>query len=423
MATSKKRTQKKSGTKAGPGSWQGIRDQAPQRSPGWGLGTALFANLMMVAPALYAGYLDAKAPEAYYRSVQEDEWLEWGTFWGFALAAAIFLLAALWQRRGNRSVPWFYCGLALFCFVVAMEEISWAQRVFGYRPPSYFLSNNFQQEFNVHNIIATTWRKRAMWSLLAGYGVAFPVLGNHLGPALRRTCDRLGLWRPPLALAPGFLITLLIYIDYPWKFTGEVVELMMAFGFLFAAIAAASSLRPAPVEGKVEGEGEGEARTRKTNWARGLLPLAAASALVLALGLANASTSQAQRIGHPDTIATTQAEVDALKADFLKLKAANRNRFVTRCGLHKRLYSYVEKYDREELLELSFADLTSQGMPEERASFFLDPWNSPYWIRHKCDDDREKKSVFVYSFGPNRKRDSTAWELLGDDVGAILLKQ
>ncbi len=367
----------------------------------------------MVAPALYAWYLDAKAPEAYYRSVQEDEWLEWGTFWGFALAAVIFLLAEIWQRRANRAIPWFYCGLGLFCFIVAMEEISWAQRVFGYRPPSYFLSNNFQQEFNVHNVIATKWRKIAMWSLLSGYGVLFPILGN-LVPVLRRACDRLGLWRPPLALAPSFLITLLIYLEYPWKFTGEVVEFMMAFGFLSTAIAAASNLRSWSQKRDHESGG------RKIG---SLVPLAAASALVLALGLANAATSRAQRTGHPETIATAQAEADALKADFLHLKAANRNRFVTRCGLHKRLYAYVEKYRREELLSLSFANLTSQGMPEERASFFLDPWNSPYWIRHKCDDDRKRKSIFVYSFGPNRKRDSTAWELLGDDVGAVLLQR
>ena len=70
------------------------------------------------------------------------------------------------------------------------------------------------------------------------------------------------------------------------------------------------------------------------------------------------------------------------------------------------------------MLEGVFARLKVQGLPEVRADFFIDPWNSPYWIRHKCKDKRRR--VFVYSFGPNRRRDSTAWEILGDDIGAMI---
>ena len=32
--------------------------------------------------------------------------------------------------------------MASRCFVVAMEEISWGQRLFGYRAPAYFLGHN-----------------------------------------------------------------------------------------------------------------------------------------------------------------------------------------------------------------------------------------------------------------------------------------
>ena len=28
--------------------------------------------------------------------------------------------------------------------------------------------------------------------------------------------------------------------------------------------------------------------------------------------------------------------------------------------------------------------------------------------------------TFVYSFGPNRRRDWSRWEILGDDVGAVV---
>ena len=61
-----------------------------------------------------------------------------------------------------------------------------------------------------------------------------------------------------------------------------------------------------------------------------------------------------------------------------------------------------------------------QGLPEQRAEFLIDPWNHPYWIRSRCAKRGFKRRVFVYSFGPNRKRDSTQWELLEDDVGAYV---
>ncbi len=96
---------------------------------------------------------------------------------------------------------------------------------------------------------------------------------------------------------------------------------------------------------------------------------------------------------------------------------------ITKCGLHKRLYTFVEdkKYERP-LAAGAFASLTREGLPEERAEFFLDPWNSPYWIRDRCDEDTGRRSVFIYSFGPNRSRDSNRWEILGDDVGAYLIR-
>jgi hypothetical protein len=80
----------------------------------------------------------------------------------------------------------------------------------------------------------------------------------------------------------------------------------------------------------------------------------------------------------------------------------------------------VEEYEERGLLEGSFSALQSQGLPSERAEFFLDPWNSPYWLRDRCDRASNQRIVFVYSFGPNRRRDSSRTEILGDDVGAYV---
>ena len=83
------------------------------------------------------------------------------------------------------------------------------------------------------------------------------------------------------------------------------------------------------------------------------------------------------------------------------------------------MYSYVEKYDRSELLTGEFSRLQQQGLPEARAEFFIDPWGAPYWVRHQCSSEPWRQTVFIYSFGPNRRRDSGRWNILRDDVGEV----
>lgn len=45
-----------------------------------------------------------------------------------------------------------YLGLALFLFVSAGEEISWGQRILGFKSPSIVDKLNYQGEFNLHNL-------------------------------------------------------------------------------------------------------------------------------------------------------------------------------------------------------------------------------------------------------------------------------
>ena len=52
-----------------------------------------------------------------------------------------------------------------------------------------------------------------------------------------------------LLLVPAFLATSITYEWYPWKYSGEWVELMLGLGFLFAAILRAHEYRPSPISG------------------------------------------------------------------------------------------------------------------------------------------------------------------------------
>ena len=102
--------------------------------------------VILLATYAYFGTFDI---ELYRHFLQEDGWVEWATFLAFSWACMLWLYIAFrsdgWLRFG-------YGCLAFFCFFVAGEEISWAQRLLGYQPPEMFLEHNFQQESNLHNL-------------------------------------------------------------------------------------------------------------------------------------------------------------------------------------------------------------------------------------------------------------------------------
>jgi hypothetical protein len=355
----------------------------------------LLANAAVLALVATFAWLDRFDADRFYQAVQEDERLEWASVAGFLLAAGASLAAARRQRAAGRRLPWFPLGIAMFCFVVAMEEISWGQRLLGFRPATYFLEHNFQQETNVHNVVDTKLRLLAMRIVIAGYGIALPLLGAL--PALRRLLERLGIVAPPAALVPAFAATLALHLLYPWQFSDEIVEAMLGLCVLFAAMAAA---RPAPR----------------------LAAAALALVLVAGLGEAGAALSRQRRSESPETLAAARAELAALADDLLARTSESRGRLPTPCGLHKRVYTFVRDYDAAFLSEGTFTKRVEGGLPEQRAAFFLDPWNSPYWIRDHCDSEIGERIVFFYSFGPDRRRSSSEREIGGDDVAHFVRK-
>lgn len=366
-----------------------------------GTPTAIIVNGMVFACIAAAGILFTYDSNLYYVVVQEDGLLEWATFWAFFIAAVLSVVAALRQHKTSGTLPWFLAGVGLFCLFVALEEISWGQRLLGYRPPDYFLDKNFQQEFNLHNVVATRWRKLALSAIIVGYGVLLPLL--QLWPTAGRLITRLGVIAPPIGLLPTFMAAYVLYTWYPWSHSGEWVEFFLGSGFLFAALVAARHFQTG-LAGHVEtGVPPGTA----------MVAIAAIAAMGV-LAFITAVVSDRQRQVHPGNIAAVEAELNALKDDF------ERGRAEVDCSLHKRLYTFVLEYEQDGLFEGSYAALQSQGLPDSRAQFFIDPWNSPYWIRDRCDDDTDERVTFIYSFGPNRRRDSTRHEILDDDIGVYL---
>lgn len=351
------------------------------------------ANALVLVLILGFGALHAANPDLYYQHVQEDQPLEWVTFWAFIVAAVFFGRAALLDRRAERW-PWFLAGLAAFCAVVALEEISWGQRLFGYETPRYFLENNYQKELNLHNVMSTWIRKLAVALILGGYGLVLPLVRR-----LRWTLPlfaKLGLDAPPNGLVPAFGVLLVVYVAYPWRYTGEIVEAGMGLAFFFASLAASFEREPE--------------HARLDRW----LVSAGSLSLIVALGFGGAFVSRGRLAADPVVVEVTETEIRALRRDVAALFGEAPDDL---CGHHERVTHFAGRKDARALSDGRFMGLVNRGLPEERAEFFLDPWSTAYWIRTTCSDKRDK--IFLYSFGPNRRRDSSRWKRKGDDVGVI----
>lgn len=361
-----------------------------------------WANVIIVGVIIAAWILMKYDPHVYYVALQEDQIIEWMSFWAFFIAAILFTQAAYRQYVDESRIPWFLLCVGVFCFFVAMEEISWAQRLFGYRPPAYFLEQNFQQEFNFHNVVDTDLRILVLQVVILGFGIVLPVV--WMIPAIRRLCSKATIVPPPVFFAPAFLATFCLYEIYPWQFSGELVELMLGLGFVFSALALTSFFRK-PNTG------------RRYSF---LYPFTLVGAVVI-FSVVMTFISDGRLSNQPELLEVARKELIALGKDYREALQV-KNKRITSCKLHNRVFAHVKKHGIKNIYNGNFRDLTQYGLPEARAQFFIDPWNTAYWIRHECDPKNKRVQIIVYSFGPNRRRDSNPFEISGDDIGVTIFE-
>lgn len=328
------------------------------------------ANAFIVAIIIAAWIVITVDPDFYYVALQEDQVPEWMTFWAFLIAGILFTQAAYRHYGAESRIPWFLLCVSIFCFFVALEEISWGQRLFGYQPPAYFLQQNFQQEFNFHNVVETDWRLLALKAVILGFGIVLPVI--WMIPLIRRLCLKMTIVPPPIFFAPAFLAAYCLYEVYPWHFSGELVELMLGFGFMFSALALVSFFRKQGTE-------------RPYSF---LYPYALIGIIVI-FSVAMTAISNAQLRNQPELVEIAGKELNALGKDYRKALRETKKR-ITGCKLHNRVFNHVKKYGLKNTYNGNFRDLTHYGLPEDRAQFFIDPWNTAYWIRHDCDPEKKR---------------------------------
>ncbi|TPV97097.1 MAG: hypothetical protein B7733_01340 [Myxococcales bacterium FL481] len=343
----------------------------------------------------------AQNPPLFRAWMQEDGWAEWSTCLAFLVAA---IGGAVWVRRSEGQVPPLarlaVSAISAFCVFVAGEEISWGQRLFAFVPPDVFLHRNYQQELNLHNFLKHKSflgfpldTRFVIAAIACGYGIALPLAARlnwsrwwpeHVGTAAR-------YFAPTRYLVPGFAAVAWVELAYPVDLAGESAELLL--GLLFVADAAE---RRSPRSRA--------ARTRHPTWQTARLV-----ALPVALGPMVQPVVERLVYGADEAaVALARSELEQLRRDLEIEGVARHDKWRSKRSVHKRLFTATQAgYFR---FGAGSSFLRGQRTPAElekggrrdRRGYFIDPWSNPYWVIYR----RAQAEILIYSFGPDRRRDS-----------------
>jgi hypothetical protein len=168
-------------------------------------------------------------PAAYEAMVQEGALVENLQFTLYAIAAAAALRASRQGGSDGRRLFLAGCVLAL----VAMEEISWGQRLFGFETPAWFDARNAQGEATLHNLYPLQ-HNLVQLQLGAATVLTFGWLFRRMPAGLAFCCPRkeLALYFAPMILVYGYFVlhpqpgAFMIWRDQ------EPAELLMVLGLL-----------------------------------------------------------------------------------------------------------------------------------------------------------------------------------------------
>jgi len=186
--------------------------------------------LFGLALVFYLYYLH---PVGYVYLITEDYWADYGSFLSWAMATC-FLAWLLFGDRGLRKPG--VVLLALGTFFVAMEEISWGQRILGIPSPTVFTQSNLQGEITLHNFVPNLSKLYvvagimiSLWSLL------LPVL-TRKWERLHKWCNKWGIPIVPTHLCPFFLLAVFYLIWVPVYRSDEVSELFLGVAMVVLSL-------------------------------------------------------------------------------------------------------------------------------------------------------------------------------------------
>lgn len=340
----------------------------------------------LIAACLVTMVLLSRYAFASYAIIsQEDHAIEWATVVFYLPAAFIGFRYAIRHRR-------IFDGLiALYCLFTGGEEFSWGQRLLGFSPPKFFMEKNVQQEFTLHNLFSEHAHDLIFSILVIGYGVVLPLLARQ--PRARQFLEKVGASVPPIEFAPWCIFLIALYVWYPIHLSSEWIETIVAAIFL-----AGSALL---------------AKKRLTSKA---ILITVSLVFITSVALTNISNAQESK-GTPERIACAKAEVQSLLYDIIHGGAATEKLLQYNGSIHRRIWvaenSGYLRGDHFSEFKATRCNGTTVHDEEARYQYGLDPWGLSYWFYIESLGNGEQR-LTVYSFGPNRRRDSNEGTPGGD---------
>jgi hypothetical protein len=206
------------------------------------------AGVLLNLVLLIVGVVAIRADFEWARHwVKDDGLIEWMQFLCFAAMSLWFGLVAVerWREAGGLRLEVLVlggmCGLLA---LVALEEVSWFQRVLNVATPEFFQKHNRQAETNLHNLTINGFNVnrnilvKLIFIIGITHNVVLPVLALKR-PRLRERIEAWGGYLPPLSAALlylGFVVLSQVLVDHDRR--GEMGELFGAVHYLTTAFAA-----------------------------------------------------------------------------------------------------------------------------------------------------------------------------------------
>jgi tetratricopeptide (TPR) repeat protein len=171
-------------------------------------------------------------PVHYVFLISEDMPVEYATTTAY-LAGCCVLAWAMIQNRDARTL--INVTLILFMLFVAMEEISWGQRIFGIGSSDFFMEHNHQRELNIHNLGFVRYTKIIFHNGMALWMVLSLISWDKLGP-LGRFLRWVRLPKIPACTLPYFVLALIFVHFGVTPKSEELNELIFAYGFALLSL-------------------------------------------------------------------------------------------------------------------------------------------------------------------------------------------
>ena len=165
-----------------------------------------------------------------YVLLTEDHLFE---YWTVALYLASALVCLLGPRlvSGTGSVTRYWLmGWGVLFLLVALEEISWGQRILGLDTPDFLVSRNLQKETNIHNL-DSEGVNRLFASLVFAVAIALPSL-VLLSNRLRQLIQRYGVPLPPWNLVVPFMLAFAFFVP-AWVASAPETEVLTGLALLW----------------------------------------------------------------------------------------------------------------------------------------------------------------------------------------------